>query len=66
MLKQSLAPIFGSQITQEQQEEMLVGLVMDASMVQDMVGDAVTDETQQWLYSLGRGLCSALYVMPAS
>lgn len=54
-------PIFGSHSTREQQEEMLVRLVMDASMVQDMVGDAVTDETQQQLYSLGRGLCSALH-----
>ena len=51
-------PIFGSHITREQQEELLVRLVMDASMVQDMVGEAATDETQQ----LGRGLCSALHV----
>ena len=50
--------IFGSPITREQQEELLVRLVMDASMVQDMVGEVVTDETQQ----LGRGLCSALHV----
>ena len=42
---------------------MLVRLVMDTIMAQDMVGDAVTDETQQRLYSLGRGLCSPLHVM---
>lgn len=57
-----LAEILGSHSTRAQQEEMLVCLVMDASLVQDLIGGAVTDETQQRLYFFGRELCSALQI----